>query len=412
MGARGRWPAAMIAVAAVLGTGAATGAASSPPLGRMLTSDLVNPPGRSAGPAVCGRRTYLRGPSPPGQWMPVRPGVTSVAVGVALRPHVSTSDVPFTHPFGNDAVFYVAPDPAYRGLLDRGSRGAPGDPDAAGLGRAIVEARRRGLAVPKGVLGVEIDKGLLPAAFRPRAPRGPRSAGDRVAVFGSWIVDCGHDDFHTEIHPPLAVAVARATPGRDAARSTLIARPFLVGQRFDAAGLYAPGQGLYGHLLDQVLHGRGPFFAFPQVSATPFEAAESLSYTLSPPRPPRPGEVLAATWHLTVRTGVTASVTPGSGGLRVAVTMDPAGYVPPPRVTRTCTVSVARLARASGEVAGAIRKLRIVPGVARRLRAGIRTACDAIPAPPRPVALDNAVVVDDSQPYPVAGWIDVAWRAS
>jgi hypothetical protein len=62
-----------------------------------------------------------------------------------------------------------------------------------------------------GTLGMEIDHDLIPESYLPRD-------GDRVAVFGRWIVDCGHGDndqgvsgFHTEIHPPLLVASGRQT---------------------------------------------------------------------------------------------------------------------------------------------------------------------------------------------------------
>src|SRR5438105_13652716 len=81
-----------------------------------------------------------------------------------------------------------------------------------------------------------------------------------MAVFGRWIVDCGHQipitrcdedhtevhphltAFRTEIHPPLLMAAARATSGRlampavlDAAEVTRVlftSRPYLVSQRF------------------------------------------------------------------------------------------------------------------------------------------------------------------------------------
>jgi hypothetical protein len=54
------------------------------------------------------------------------------------------------------------------------------------------------------VLGVEIDQDLVSQEFREWL-----TEGDRVAVFGRWIVDCGHDDFHAEIHPPLLMVAAK-----------------------------------------------------------------------------------------------------------------------------------------------------------------------------------------------------------
>jgi hypothetical protein len=85
------------------------------------------------------------------------------------------------------------------------------------------------------VLGVETDQGLLPPSFRNLIV-----PGARVATFGRWIVDCGHDDFHTEIHAPLLVAVATPSPPpagvRGASEMTslqIISRPYTVSQKFD-----------------------------------------------------------------------------------------------------------------------------------------------------------------------------------
>lgn len=38
---------------------------------------------------------------------------------------------------------------------------------------------------------------------------GAPSKGDLLFVSGRWIVDCGHDDYHAEIHPPAVVAFMR-----------------------------------------------------------------------------------------------------------------------------------------------------------------------------------------------------------
>lgn len=338
-------------------------------------------------------------------------GATTALVGTAVDPHLSVSDVPFTHPFGGDVVFYVAPDTRYRGLLDAGSRGAARTADSREYLRAVADAVRRGVAAPRGVIGVEIDRGLLPAGFRPRPPGGRIAKGDRVAVFGTWIVDCGHRDFHTEIHPPLALAVARGTRNGAGATSTLIARPFQVSERFDSQGLYATGEGLYVHLRAQVLGGSGPLSAFPEVSGLPFERSQRLTYRVAPPAPrTHRGEVLTAAWHFTVRSGVGVTVTPGAAGVKVSVTMDPTTYVPSPVPFVPCAISLARLIRVSPEVAPAVAALRAVPGLAPRLQGGILTACDPPVAPPTPAPLDEQVLVDNAQPYPVAGRLDIAWR--
>jgi len=40
----------------------------------------------------------------------------------------------------------------------------------------------------------EIEEWLLPGGFRPEV-------GDRVFMKGRWVTDCGHSDWHAELHP-------------------------------------------------------------------------------------------------------------------------------------------------------------------------------------------------------------------
>ena len=49
-----------------------------------------------------------------------------------------------------------------------------------------------------GALGVEGEQWYYPLGFRPEP-------GDRAVVRGLWIVDCGHPDWHTELHPASLV---------------------------------------------------------------------------------------------------------------------------------------------------------------------------------------------------------------
>jgi hypothetical protein len=182
--------------------------------------------------------------------------------GTAVLSRLSNHDIPFTHPFADDAdrpahpygrfgddfEFFIAPDTPYYNLmavtdLDVG-RLAPWFKINAEVQAAITQANDQkpadllspgglNLAVP-GVLGVEIDQGLIPKVYRPQD-------GDRVAVFGRWIVDAGHDTFETEIHPPLVAArafqpllrsstggIGIVSPDPDVTHSTLIGRPYLV----------------------------------------------------------------------------------------------------------------------------------------------------------------------------------------
>jgi uncharacterized protein YodC (DUF2158 family) len=225
----------------------------------ILTTDYQNTDADISQPeaaeGVCvGKRWLAGGTTPSYEWMQVYNqtgknreyeqnvvGLSGLALfppDVASNGGLSSKDVPFTHPFGFDWETFIAPDLAYTPLL------APSNGPAASRGEyqdAVAHATND-LKLAGGVLGVETDQGLIPGIYRARE-------GDRVAVFGRWIVDCGHDDFHTEIHPPLLFVTARAVPPgsgpdiliNDATGSVtfsrVIGRPFLVGQEFGDGAL-------------------------------------------------------------------------------------------------------------------------------------------------------------------------------
>lgn len=93
--------------------------------------------------------------------------------GEVQKARISRKDNPLNHD-SQDFLVHVKPDPAYRNLL-RGTQ---------------------------DIMEVEWERNHFPEGFR-------ATAGDRVAVFGYWILDCGHD-YKTEIHPPVGIAVQRA----------------------------------------------------------------------------------------------------------------------------------------------------------------------------------------------------------
>jgi hypothetical protein len=144
----------------------------------------------------------------------------------------------FVHPFGFDFEYFIVPDPQYESLLGAHNTGR----DAAGkvIDTEYDAATRHardvfGLNAAKGVLGVETDQDLVPPSFRDRVVDGAR-----IATFGRWIVDCGHDDFHTEIHPPLLTAVATPTPpplglpgASQVTRVEIMSRPYTVSQKWE-----------------------------------------------------------------------------------------------------------------------------------------------------------------------------------
>ena len=152
---------------------------------------------------------------------------------------LSSNDVWFTHPFGFDWETLIAPDARYYELLAPSNSGinSSNSEYVNGMNRA----RQLLLDVPRGIINTETDQDLIPPQYRAHD-------GDRVAVLGRWIADCGHNDYHSEIHPPLLFVRAQAIPSGanpDASSSgapsvtfsRIIGRPYLVGQEFHDGAL-------------------------------------------------------------------------------------------------------------------------------------------------------------------------------
>ena len=338
-----------------------------------------------------------------------------------------------------------------------------------------------------GLLIVETDHDLIPDSYQPKD-------GDRVATFGRWIVDCGHGDddghfgFHTEIHPPLLLASARATgPGLVAGNcsgeqtcSTVIGRPFLVGQGFGdgflakhvaheveklgcdavmcplvSAGVTIAGLaglpdcgacdiGGDACVACEVASCAGlgigigaplgspcstQIDAHPQVFTTPFAGQQDMQYYVTPANPRlHPGDRMLAKWHLTAREGVTVALSDaGDAGLLVDVALDHDTYAaatPPPALPPRMDWTVERLQLSSFESVGRIFATLLsdfAPVQKVIIDRGVLT--DRFMAPQVPsnagVAgvsfVDQASTVaqpadiDNGQPFPVSGWINVGW---
>lgn len=355
--------------------------------------------------------------------------------GTVIQPGISDRDVPFVHPFGFDWECYISPDTDFESLLAPSNR-VPRD---QGLANVVSYAREvYGLDAP-GVLGLETDSDLVPSAFRP-------SEGDRIVTYGRWIVDSGHSDFHTEIHPPLLMASAHSMQDGGTA-STVISRPYLVSQEFGDGAIRQ-------HLLNEIAKTiPPPFIPFPlsllfvrsgHMEARPrvlmpFAGNKYMSYVVRPRTKRRDArDKLVASFAFTVRPGVRVWLFDESSddAVRVLISMDGDQYVPAPLPTRrdwdlsiddcdklypglgdwikTGLVGIQLLQAGSPDPA-------VGTTVAAILDRGIRTTRYDPPRYASPViATVNAeqlsgtshFTVDQDQSFPVVGWLTVKWSSA
>jgi hypothetical protein len=280
-------------------------------------------------------------------------------------------------------------------------------------------------------LGWKCDSKLVPPQFRAKE-------GDRVALWGRWIVDSGHDDFHTEIHPPLLMATARPTRiqqqakarggARDATSVQIITRPYLVSQEFGDGGLFE-------HLIKELASvSTFPPLSFqveahPRLLDMPFTRLNIMTFKVRPPTPrAHLGDKLMVEFSFTRRDdSVAIQILKGNDdeSVRIVVVLNAAGYVPPPKPgTRTYTVTLDELEKMD-KTAGSIYRSVIFLDILASplapiiLKRGIKSTKYVGPnapvaAPGKRVALANLrpvhTPVDDSQPFPLFGTVKLEWQ--
>lgn len=332
---------------------------------------------------------------------------------IVTRNQLSAHDTPFLHPFGDDWEFYIAPDAAFRYLA-----ATPSPPDAE-YSAAATDARTEfGLADVVNVLGVEADRDLVPVPYR-------ALHGDRVAIWGRWIADAGHPDFHTEIHPPLLLATGRAT-SPDETTTSLIGRPYLVGQRFG-------GLGMVDHLLKEaakIPESSLQIEAHPEIMPKAWQGTFWVSYTVRPPSPRQsPTDRLMIRFHFTVRSGVVVQVVHDGDAVSVNVAMNSntnRRAALPPRHDRS--VGLSELYGDNKDagrlfIAEYIKFAFTTLGIGDLILArGLKT--DRYDAPSARSTHDSEVIhvpvsslsgntpysVDDGQPFPVYGNLTLTWE--
>lgn len=128
---------------------------------------------------------------PPGYWLGTSPPTAPEGCGTFNAQHALC----------NDWIVFLRPDPEYGFVLayDQPRDGETEADDAAGLGNFTSELR--------GNLENEVEQWLVPVGYRP-------DPGDRIHLAGRWVVDCGHADWHAELHPIEAFASSHTTDTR------------------------------------------------------------------------------------------------------------------------------------------------------------------------------------------------------
>lgn len=453
----------------------------------------------------------------------------------------SRGDLQTTHPFGFDYDVSIAPDQAYVSLLSPGNNESihldtvsdpSGQTAKSGFGDVVYaylhattaatstnegwctpdfstrcfssadcssgntcEGAVNGLGLDAstfpGTLGMETDHDLIPDSYQPHD-------GDRVAVFGRWIVDCGHGDksgtpgWHTEIHPPLLVATGRSTgSGEFAANcsaeqtcSSLIGRPFLISQQFGDGPFVRHLENeveklgcleVTGPVVSAAISAEGPFAGLPdcnlgldvhcvcngdlgceaceaascagldllaidapfgspcttqieerpQIDRVPFAGTQDMQYYVQPASGRlHPGDRMLAKWQVWARKGVNVALSNGGdAGVLVDVSLDHSKYnaatlpsrqdwVVDPGVIYPGFDSLAHFFEIFAVLIAPIQSVIIDQGLFTDRFDAPQVPSTALPNLTFADQLDptaQAADIDDSQPYPVSGKINVGW---
>jgi hypothetical protein len=214
------------------------------------------------------------------------------------------ADFLLTHPFGTDFTFQTVLDPPFKALGET-------------VGRLPI------LPFPEGVMHTELEKGIIPHSdANTYLPGFLPQQGDQVAFYGRWIVDCGHNDFHTEMHPPSLVSF-----GHQEGAGTTVVHSFYY--PYNVTELYNPDSSQVADLANTAR------FADPKTRALPayfvdellriingehdriqahilMKAApvQPLTWYACAPSPKPAGAKVTASYQFTVRPGIGIQATP------------------------------------------------------------------------------------------------------
>ena len=372
--------------------------------------------------------------------------------GWLLRPEHSGNDLPFTHPLGFDWECMVALDARFTGLLAAGNvSDDEALPDPTQQAAQRVEATSLGIPIPSGgFMAVEQDSQCVPSAFDPRADF--IRVGDRIAVLGRWIVDTGHSipevgSYRAEVHPPMLMAIGgtrTSATGEAVTRIMLTSRPYLVKQVYtiDTSTIYNDAAADDGPFLEHInneinkLHSLGSTTVevHPKIASMPFKGAHFFRLRVRPPAPAHmhlPVDVpigpIQVRFQFTCRSGVGVEVVGAEDGVDLMVSLNSVNYTPPPLPTRqTITYTKDELPIATDlftyeQFVSIFSADLIATAITEHaLSHGIDTDTYEMPdvnvldqshmipfAPIDQIPGGQGIVVDDGQPYPVFGFLEI-----
>jgi hypothetical protein len=183
------------------------------------------------------------------EWGDIVPG-KEVMVSGTIHNLVSPgdADIPIDHPFSADTTFDVMLDEPYWSLARELTAESEGKPSAHELHMELetgafphVVPQKEGPAEgePWGLLEEEVTRreehGESTATLVDDASVGLQSGyiphnGDRIAMRGRWIIDCGHADFHAELHPITFMAFGHEEGAKTVVH--VLANPYRVTQLY------------------------------------------------------------------------------------------------------------------------------------------------------------------------------------
>ena len=356
------------------------------------------------------------------EWGDTVPGGKQLLVsGNVATAHLGPGDLPFDHPYGDDLSMDVNLDQPYQ-----------------------VFSRQLGTAhsdVKPNQLHVEISSGFIPHVVRPSSAVPGQTwrqlsdfnlsgfqpgfdhpaVGDRILVGGRYIVDCGHPDFHTELHPISFLAWSHTDGNRTVVH--LYSNPYrdtqlyssdlaVLGQVNNTSRL-AAAKPLPPYFVDDV--------AGLLTGKTNRIQAPELVEAITPPSPTT-WQVCASSgssgnlqvrYDLRTAPGTTVQVTPDPSNGCATVNATTGTYRAPDLSLRSCVMPWNYISRIAGaalntklDVRGLIKKYvpqQSWPLVDQDPLTGCGDGLSGATVSGQPVG--QAVQVDPNQPFPIYGII-------